>query len=228
MSNLWEALSRVTDFRRAQGRMHELRLLLIIVIMAIMSGSKGIRAMGDFVQRNQEELIKTLKPKKDRLPSRQTIGRSLQNVDFDQLTEVFYQWAINYVSIADKDWISIDGKAIGSTVSHVRDPLQKFVSLVSVFASRQRQVIKAGKILNQKESEIPKVRELINALDLTNVIFTLDALHCQKETVKTIVKSGNDYCIGVKGNQKKLYRQIKKKSLQMPAQRLLPNNPEES
>lgn len=210
--NLWEALGQIDDHRRTQGRMHELRLLLIIVIMAIMSGSKGIRAMGDFVKRNQEDLVKTLKPKKCRLPSRQTIGRSLQNVDFDQLTEVFYQWAINYVSIVDKDWISIDGKAIGSTVSHVRDPLQKFVSLVSVFASRQRQVIKAGKILNHKESEIPKVKELIKALDLSGVIFTLDALHCQKETVKTIVKTGNDYCIGVKGNQKKLYRQIKKKS----------------
>lgn len=210
--NLWEALGQIKDHRRAQGRMHELRLLLIIVIMAIMSGAKGIRAMGDFVQRNREDLLETLKPKKDRLPSRQTIGRSLQQTDFDQLTEIFYQWAINDVQIEDKDWFSIDGKAIGSSVTNARNPLQRFVNLVSIFASKKRQTIKVGKILNQKESEIPKVRELITTLGLSGVIFTLDALHCQKETVKTITQSGNDYCIGVKGNQKKLFRQIKKKS----------------
>lgn len=210
--NLWEALGQIKDHRRTQGRMHELRLLLVIVIMAIMSGAKGIRAMGDFVKRNQEDLVKTLKPNKDRLPSRQTIGRSLQNTDFDQLNDIFYQWAIQYVEVAPDDWVSIDGKAIGSTVQHLRDPLQKFVNLVSIFASQKRQVIKTGRVLNHKESEIPKVRELIDALDLNGVIFTLDALHCQKETTKAIIKSGNDYCIGVKGNQKKLFRQIKKKS----------------
>jgi predicted transposase YbfD/YdcC len=31
-----------------------------------------------------------------------------------------------------------------------------------------------------KESEIPIVQQLIEALDLSGVIFTLDALHCQK------------------------------------------------
>ncbi len=35
-------------------------------------------------------------------------------------------------------------------------------------------------------------------------------MHCQKATVRAIVDSGHDYCIGVKGNQKKLLEKIKK------------------
>ena len=75
--------------------------------------------------------------------------------------------------------------------------LQDFVSLVSVFVSKKRQVLSVGKINTKKANEIATVRELIQQLDLQGVIFTMDALHCQVETVKTIVESGNDYVIGV-------------------------------
>lgn len=124
--------------------------------------------------------------------------------------DIFHKWAIGYVKIKDKEWVSIDGKAIGSTVGLNKPDFQKFVSLVSVFASKRRQVLSAGKILSHKESEIPKVKELIASLDLKGVVFTMDALHCQKETVKTITTTNNDYCIGVKGNQRKLRNRIKK------------------
>ncbi len=64
--------------------------------------------------------------------------------------------------------------------------------------------------VGDKRSEIPLVRELIKMLDLEGAVFTLDALHCQKETTKVIKESGNEYVIGVKGNQQKLYEQVKK------------------
>ena len=51
--DLFAMLSELSDCRRAQGRMHELRFVLIIVIMSIMSGFYGIRATGDFVEKNR-------------------------------------------------------------------------------------------------------------------------------------------------------------------------------
>jgi hypothetical protein len=210
-NDLYSLLSQLSDYRQCSGRRHELQLVLIIAIMSIMSGYTGIRQMGDFIEKNRKELLKLFQPDKDRLPSRQTVGRVLQHIDFDKLNDIFHKWAIGYVKIKDKEWVSIDGKAIGSTVGSDVPGFQKFVNLVSIFASKRKQVLSAGKILNHKESEIPKVRELIKELGLEGVIFTLDALHCQKETVKTITESGNDYCIGVKGNQKTLHERIKKK-----------------
>jgi predicted transposase YbfD/YdcC len=46
-------------------------------------------------------------------------------------------------------------------------------------------------------------------LGLKGAVFTLDALHCQKKTVKSIIDSGNDYVIAVKGNQPHLLQTIK-------------------
>lgn len=208
--NLYELLVRLEDHRRAQGRMHELRLVITIVIMATMSGFHGLRAIGDFIKKNKKELVETFKPRNDRLPSYLTVGRVLQNVNFDELVEIFHTWTIGYAKIEDSEWISIDGKAIGGTVKGLRNKKQSFLNLVSVFASKQKQILRVGKVNNNKESEIPKARELVKMLDLKGKIYTLDALHCQKETVKTIIKSKNNYCIGVKGNQKKLYKEIKK------------------
>lgn len=208
--NLYELLLELDDYRRAQGQRHELRLVIMLVIMATMSGFHGLRSIGDFIKKNKKELLKTFQPKKDRLPSYLTAGRALQHIDFDELTKIFRKWTINYVKIDKNEWISIDGKAIGGTVSGLRNSRQSFINLVSVFAGKRKQILQVGKIGNNKESEIPKVRELIKRLDLEGVIYTLDALHCQKETVKTIIESKNNYCIGVKGNQKKLYKQLKK------------------
>ena len=61
---------------------------------------------------------------------------------------------------------------------------------------------------NKKKSEIATVQELLEILDLKGVVFTFDALHCQKKTLDGIVDSGNDYLVKVKGNQANLYKAI--------------------
>lgn len=208
--NLFKLLSDLEDFRRGQGRMHTLPMVLLIYIMAAMSGSNGFRPTGDFIKRHKQELLNLFKPKNNRLPSFQTIARIMENIDFDKLTEVFYKWASSRVTIKKSEWCSLDGKAIGGTVKNPHDSHQQFTSLVSVFASKQKQVLATGKVVLGKKNEIETVKQLIEMLDLKGVIFSLDALHCQKNTVKTIVKNRNHYVIGVKGNQKKLHNCVKK------------------
>lgn len=208
--NLFSLLSDLEDFRRGQGRMHPLPMVLTIFTMATMSGFNGFRPTGDFIKKHKQELIKLFKPKNDRLPSFQTIARILENIDFDKLTEIFHSWASSRVLIRKSEWCSLDGKAIGGTVKNPHDRHQQYTSLVSAFASKQKQILATGKVELGKKSEIETVKQLIEMLGLRGVIFSLDALHCQKDTVKTIVKSKNHYVIGVKGNQKKLHDRVKK------------------
>ena len=107
------------------------------------------------------------------------------------MQNIFYQWALKIVKIKEKDVVSIDGKAIRGTVKNSHDKFQNFTSLVSVFASKRKQILTTAKIETQKENEIPKVQELLEMLDLKGVTFTLDALHCQEKTAKIIKKTGN-------------------------------------
>lgn len=124
------------------------------------------------------------------------------------MTKAFSKWAKKYVDINENDYLSMDGKAIGGTVINPHNKFQQYTNLVSVFSNKRKQVIALDKV-DDKGGEISIVKRLIMELDLENVVFTLDALHCQKNTTETIIKSNNDYIIGVKGNQKKLNAQIK-------------------
>jgi len=183
-NSLIKILSEIKDIRRDEGKRHSIEIVLLVVIFATMSGYNGYRAIGDFIKRNKKDLIMYLKPKKNRMFSYSTVRRVMIGIDFNDFTEKFYQWTKDYVEIKEGEWISIDGKAIKGTLENKQNEKQSFTNLVSVFCSKRKMVYNAGKIENSKESEIPKVKELIEMLDLEGVVFTMDALHCQKKLQK--------------------------------------------
>lgn len=180
-SNLLEYLVSVKDPRRLQGQRHDLKLILLITLMSIMSGYIGYRAIGDFMKRNKTDLLLILKPKKGVLPSFDVIREVLIGIDFTEFSKQFHHWAKQYVPISHKEWVSIDGKAMRGTVTNGSSIDQNFINLVSLYCSKQKLILGNAQVTNGKESEIPAVQQLIAALDLEGVVFTLDALHCQKK-----------------------------------------------
>jgi DDE_Tnp_1-associated len=181
--------NEIPDPRRGAGQRHEQTLVLILMLMSIMSGYIGYRAIGDFIKRNKEALLKDLQPKKSRLPSFDTVRRVIQGIDFSMISKQFQQWALQHVSICEEDWISIDGKAIRGTVENAGTPHLQFVSLVSVYCSKQKLLIGNQQIIGKKDTEITVVQQLLKALKLEGVTFTLDALHCQKKQPPLLLKA---------------------------------------
>jgi hypothetical protein len=139
------------------------------------------RATEDFIRRNRQALLKYLKPHKERLPGFDTVRRVVMNMDFSEVSQQSRAWALQFVAIEKGEWISVDGKAIsGTSVRQREGQKQDFVSLVSVYCSKQSMVLANAELRNTKQSEIPLVETLLEALHLHDVVFTLDALHCQK------------------------------------------------
>ena len=178
--NLLDYLSQVKDPRRKQGQRFELNKLLLLMIMAMMRGCYHYREIARFCSYHQSELSQLLKLKSKHMPSHVTIRQLALSLDFSSLQASFHRWAKHYVPIAENEWIAIDGKAIKSTVSDPHGGYQNFVYLVSLFSQKQEQIIYAEKFDSKQKSEITVVEELIKALDLKDVIFTMDALHCKK------------------------------------------------
>jgi len=108
----------------------------------------------------------------------------MQSIDFKNFAIVFFEWSQSYSDIEIGDWLNIDGKAIKGTFDKTDINRQHFINLISIFAEKTGTVLSVGKIENSKESEIPMVRELIEKLDIKGVVFTIDALHCQKKQPK--------------------------------------------
>ena len=182
-------LSNISDRRREAGRRHPQEIVLTIVLMAIMSGYHGYRAIGDFIDRNRADLLRYLKPDKGRLPTFYTIRRVLMGIDFEEFSNQFYEWSKQYIDIQPGEWVSIDGKAIAGTVVNQPSAYQDFINLVSIFTSRHKMVLANAQVRNSKESEIPVVKQLLEKLQLKDVVFTLDALHCQKKLYKPLSKA---------------------------------------
>ncbi len=183
-TNILSYLSEIPDSRRSAGQRHSQEFILLLTIMSIMSGYYGYRSIGDFIERNRRELLRSFKPNKNRLPTFYTVRRVLQEIDFDVLSKQFYAWSSQYISISKSEWISVDGKALKGTMTTYSSSEQKFVSLISLYCSKQKLVLGNAQLQNAKTSEIPVVRQLIESLDLKGITFTLDALHCQKKQQK--------------------------------------------
>lgn len=62
--------------------------------------------------------------------------------------------------------------------------------------------------VDEKSNEITAVLELLDMLDIREAIITADAMSCQKEIVHKICERDADYCIGLKGNQPTLQKDV--------------------
>ena len=65
----------------------------------------------------------------------------------------------------------------------------------------------AGKT-QEKSNEITAVPELLERLELSGCIVTVDAMGCQREIAKHIRTNGGDYVFPVKGNQGTLEKEV--------------------
>jgi predicted transposase YbfD/YdcC len=125
------------------------------------------------------------------------------------LIAIFNQWAAQPLpeNILE-NWVAIDGKSLRYTVQKYQNNQQNFVSIVSAFCQEQKLVFSLNKLESKKESEIHCAREIVKNLPFDGQVLTLDALHCQKETLKLIRDTGHDYLVSVKKNQPTLYQEL--------------------
>jgi predicted transposase YbfD/YdcC len=131
-------------------------------------------------------------------------------IDSKQI-ELFFE-AISqklYSKKHQEDWLAIDGKFLKNTLINHESDKQNMLIMVSAFSQGTKLVINSASWESKNSSETNQVRYMIGNCGLSNKVFTLDALHCSKETTQAIIDSKNDYLVTVKGNQIKLYNLLK-------------------
>jgi similar to tr len=174
----------VSDARRLQGQRYSSVSLLLIIILAILRGKYAYREIGRFCQLNERVLVAKFGFKNHRVPSHVSIRSFILGADFSSIQAAFHEWTRDYVTIETGEWISIDGKSIRSTTSDYSSEYQNFISLVSLFCCKREQVFHVEKLENKKGNEGKTVEDLLDLLDLKDVIFTMDALHCKKNSTQ--------------------------------------------
>jgi len=172
---------QVKDVRRRQGQRYDLGNVLLLSVLAILSGADSYRKIHLFVKVHFALLKRVLGLKWKRVPAYTTIRKILHKVDTDSLEEVFrkYSKEMDLQLAQDKRFIACDGKTLRGSFDHFQD--QRAAQLFSFFSVTSR-IILAHEEIDEKENEIPAFQDMISCLGLKGCIFTADAMHCQKNS----------------------------------------------
>jgi predicted transposase YbfD/YdcC len=210
LTSVIEQLKLVKDFRKNRGKRHELWVVLAIILLAVLMGNVTYQDMAIFRQKQKNKLIELLQIPTNKLPSYSTLRRIMMGVDQEELQLVFQSIVSQYYFKKDElDWIAMDGKSLRNTLTNYENQEQNMLVMVSAFSPETNLVIMAESFESKDNSENAKVRSMIANCGLFNKVFTLDALHCSKETTQTIIDSKNDYLVTVKANQISLFNCLK-------------------
>ena len=185
------------DDPRRENRRHLLLDIIVIAICAVICGANDWSAIEEFGIAKQEWLEGFLELPHG-IPCDETFRRVFARLNAVQFQERFMRWVNAVFERTEGQVIPVDGKCLRR--SHDRRVGKEAIHVVSAWATENHLVLGQVKV-DEKSNEIPVVPELLTMLDVSGCIVTADALHCQKETVRTIHEGGGDYVLRVKENQ---------------------------
>jgi hypothetical protein len=179
-SRLLNALSEVPDPRRAEGKRYPLAPLLLFTVLALLSGATSYRRIIIFLDQRRLALNAVFGVALKRAPSVNTLRSVLQELDGEALEQAFRRHAEGLLPVTEPGRmpvIALDGKTLKGSFDHLND--RKAAQALSAFAS-EAAILLAHSEIDVKSNEIPAAQRMIAELGLTGVLFTADALHCQK------------------------------------------------
>ncbi len=197
----------LSDPRHTRNRKHLLIDVVVIAICAMVSGSDGPTAIHRWAA-NRLDWLKGFLPLANGIPSRDCIRRLLMALKPEAFQRCFQDWITHAVQRDEGGparLIAIDGKTCRRShdAAHGLGPLH----IVSAWASEEG--IALGQVAAEaKSNEITAIPLLLEQIELTDTLITIDAMGCQKEIARAIADGGGDFVIAVKDNQPRLREAI--------------------
>jgi predicted transposase YbfD/YdcC len=195
--------SALRDHREQWRVLYPLREVLLLVLCATLSG------MEDFVEirlwgQHRLDFLRRFLPFAHGIPAHDTLNDVINALDPELFKSCFTTW-VEALRDDAPDIIAIDGKT--SRRSHARSKGRAPLHMVSAWASRQRLVL-GQEAVDIKSNEITAIPLLLERLELTGALVTIDAIGTQSAIAETIVARGGDYLLALKGNRPALFRDV--------------------
>lgn len=198
-----EYFADVTDPRRREGT-YPLLNILFIAVCAVICGADDFVAIAEFGRSKRKFLGKFLDlsagiPSHDRFNA---IFRAIKPAEFEKC---LLNWIVALHEVTDGQVVAIDGKTLRRSFDTASG--KAAIHMVSAWATANH--ISLGQIVvDEKSNEITAIPKLLEMLELSGALVTIDAMGCQREIAKQIVASGADYVLAVKENQPTLHKEL--------------------
>ncbi len=192
-NTLLDHFSALEDPRQAWKVVYPLPEIMLLVLCAT------IAAAEDFVEvrrwgREKLTFLRTMLPFARGIPSHDTLNDVMNGLDPALFSDCFTAW-VESLREAAPDIVAVDGKSSRRARRSDAHPLH----VVSAWASRQRLVL-GQQAVDEKANEIVAIPLLLERLQLSGALVTIDAMGTQTKIAQTILNKGADYLLALKDN----------------------------
>lgn len=203
----------ITDPRIERHKLYALNEVLFLTISAVISGCSGWEAIADFGKAKLAWLRLYLACPNG-TPSDDTLNRVIGLIDYRSFESFFISWVEGMALSVGGQVINIDGKKLRASVDKALQNKPRAeggrasVHLVEAWCSELQLCLGQYKT-EDKSNEITAIPALLDLLEISGCIVTIDAMGCQKEIAAKIVGKQADYILGLKDNQPTLHSAVK-------------------
>lgn len=203
-ASLVDQLGNVTDPRRGEP-VYPLVNVLFMMICGVIAGADDFVAIARFANTKKTWFAKFLDMSAG-VPSHDRFNAILNAIKPEEFEPILLAWLTQLHQVTKGQVIAIDGKTLRRSYDHASG--KAAIHMVSAWATANH--ISLGQtIVDQKSNEITAIPKLLEIIEISGGLVTIDAMGCQVEIAAKIVEADADYCLAVKGNQPTLHEGIK-------------------
>lgn len=200
-NSIEEHFADLSDPRRGEG-VFPLINIVTIAVCAVICGADDFVAIAKWGRTKKEWLAKFLDMSTG-VPSHDCFNRVVAGIKPAEFENCLLSWITTLHEISDGQIIAIDGKTLRRSYDAASS--KSAIHMVSAWASDNH--ISLGQVVvDEKSNEITAIPKLLELLDITGSLVTIDAMGCQTKIASEIVQADADYCLAVKGNQPTLHQ----------------------
>ena len=196
-------LSNLEDPRSGKNSQHNFIEVIFIAVCAVISGCEHWTEIEDYAH-VKKRWLKSFLNLSGGVPSHDTFRRIFCILDFRKFQEVFIAWAqeVKIKLNITSDQICVDGKTLRGSFSHSKSI--KALHMVNAWSTATAMTL-GQEPTEEKSNEITAIPQLLDILNLSDCLVSIDAMGCQTEIAKQITEKGANYLLALKENQKGLY-----------------------
>jgi predicted transposase YbfD/YdcC len=196
--------SDVKDPRHSRTRRHPLVNVLVIGLCAVICGCKHFTQMEAFGKAKAKWLARFLDLSPG-IPSHDVFNAVFARLQPEAFERCLLSWVTALHEVTGGQILPIDGKTLRG--SYAPGDSKALVHMVSIWAASNHLSL-GSTVVEEKSNEITAIPRLLELVDVSGGLVTIDAMGCQKEIAQKIRDRGADYVLAVKDNQPKLHEAI--------------------
>ena len=207
LDRIMDLFEEIPDPRRPGGNIrHKLVDLLVIILLGVISGFETWLEIEDYAHA-KEEWLKTFLELPGGIPSNDTYRRLMTRMRPEKLEEAYRQWVLPYVGSCIGKHIAVDGKTICAASNYRLSNEETAEGKLHIISAWVREDgISLGQIkTDEKSNEITAIPKMLENMDIKGSVVTIDAMGCQADIAKTIIRGEANYLLALKKNQPSLY-----------------------